>query len=144
MNEARATEESPLAYTRASDEDRPAIAIREFDSMRCRTPSESDGSFIAVDEIKRAVSNPLAIAIAQQPGRIEEPRMGVPSAVVVAALEAVQIDIEEPVARDDPPADEVRTLFATDDEVWYPARCSMDDPICDIHAASRPKKALIA
>jgi len=45
------------------------------------------------------------------------PRVVVQSAVVVAAVELMQVDVEQPIAREDPPPEHVGVGCSADDEI---------------------------
>jgi hypothetical protein len=42
------------------------------------------------------------------------------SAIVIASPDAMEIDIEEAIARNDEPPQKVRVIFATNNKIWRP------------------------
>ena len=61
----------------------------------------------------------LDVSASQQDRHIERPWMVMQGAVVVAAPELVQVDIEHAVSRDDPPSLKVRMILSADGDVRF-------------------------
>src|ERR1700741_1409710 len=65
------------------------------------------------------------------------PRMVMQRTGVVAAHEAMQVDVEYLVSRDEPPAVQVRPIPAADDEIRGTVLRARNNPLCEtIHLAS--------
>src|SRR5579862_9016416 len=75
--------------------------------------------------------------LATQDERQAHPRMIVERAVVVAAQEVMQVDVEPAVAWNDEPALEIRSLGAPDHKVRRPTRDVRDDVVAN-HARASP------
>lgn len=68
-------------------------------------------------------------------------------AVIVRAQEAMQVNIEYPIARNDPPSQQVWTLDAADDKIWIALISDpVDEKVSYFHGAnsSAPQNAMHA
>src|SRR5690349_17896635 len=59
---------------------------------------------------------PFRVSTFEQIGHID-PRVVVKRAIVVATKKMVQVNIEEPISRNNPPPQHIWILFATNDEI---------------------------
>lgn len=113
MHPTLGTEEAPLAHARASDEQRPAMTVRQFVPMR--------GLWHAQDRHPgapqlAALRRYLVVAPLDDDRQID-PRMVVQSPVVIVANDLVKINVKPRIAGNHPPSKDVGILCAADDEV---------------------------
>src|SRR5690349_22387754 len=121
---SRRAVKSPMAIARAGNEERPALAVRQLDAVREAAeqtqfplPRVALGAHVDAASVDRV----LGVCPAQQDRQVR-PWVVMKRSVVVAAHEAVQIDVEESIARDNPPAEQVGVEYAADDDVGRAAR----------------------
>src|SRR5690606_2591989 len=135
--------EAPAPDARAGDEQGPARLARpslkcvcrvrrvrqQFNPVRAPRPADLDARGLAdLATVDAAGRDGVLDVAADQQDRAPGPRVIVQRAVVVVPQELVQVDIEDRIARDDPPAQQVRAFRTADDEVWLAALGAFDDP----------------
>ena len=130
VHESLRTVKAPFPHLRAGDEqgerrqlpgmgavlDRVQILTNQLDPMPRRRPAEQDLAGVSHTE---TVCQMLVIGALEQDADVA-PRMAMQGPVIVRAQEAVQIDVEPAVPRDDPLAQQVRVFLAADDEIGVP------------------------
>src|SRR5690606_305351 len=128
--------ESPLAHARAGDEQRPAgllhhVAIRmlgvvpphlrQLDAMRAPRAGKLDRWRLAkLAPVDAARGDRVLDVRAIQQDRAPRPGVIVQRPIVIVAQELMQVDVEDRIAGDEPPALEVGALCTADDEVRWP------------------------
>ena len=125
--------ETPSAIRRPGDEQRPAWASRQLDAVRelaapADIPITGTPQGTHMDAALRDLV--LDVFAAQQNGAIR-PRMIVQCAVVIAAQEQVDIGIQEAIARQQIPAQQIRVIVSADHAVRRIAVCPCDYLVSD-------------
>lgn len=114
--------ETPLPHLRPGDEQRPGragdIHSVKFHPVRLFRTAENDAPGVA--EFYQSAGQVFAVSTPQD-DRAAPPRMIMQGAVIIGAQELVQVNVEEAVAGDDPPAEQIRIFGQADDEIRLPA-----------------------
>jgi hypothetical protein len=116
---------APLAHARPGDEERPAgtKARLYFEPVRSARKAEFPLTFIAkLDAIDPTGCDRVLEIATLQDDREVDPWMIMKRSIVIAAQNVVQVDVEEAVAGDHPPALHVRQSMAPNDDIGIATR----------------------